>query len=462
VVEHHPITARPIGRWGRLVRWMRREPRQALLAGSLAAAALFVAVSVGALLASREKAQVGELASRANEIEDTLLRAFLELGEGRHEVAYRTFERVLALDQECDEARVGRVLVLLWQGGRDEEVLALLRDEPLTPAYEGLRALALGGPPPSDDPEWLAKASAHELFLDGERLRIESERRPRDERNAWLSKALERYDEAVLRSTQPRALYQHVRGWVASSLGDAKASRSAANALAKLWPDSAIAQYQAGASLVDLDPQAALPHLRRAAELDPQRLDTFLCLGNVGFKLGELDLARAALEHALELDPASAAAYNGLACVLGGLGCVDEQREALETALSFDPDAHSGISHSALSNLALLEWQAGNLGAASRAMELLLERQPWLAEQRALYAVVLSQQGHPGHALVQMEIALAATPRSGSQWLEYSKHSLLAGELENALEAVQVARSLEPELPDLDAIEAQVRSYLER
>lgn len=188
----------------------------------------------------------------------------------------------------------------------------------------------------------------------------------------------------------------------------------------------------------------------------------FLDLSQVCFDLRDMDASRAALERALELDPLNAQAHNGLACVLGALGCVDEQRAALETALALDPGRSTPVSLAALNNLALLERESGHPLAAAQALETLLDRAPTMADQRELYAIVLSEMGRPDHALVQMEIALAATPTFGARWLELAKHALVAGELEQSLEALQVARSLDPDLPDLDAMEEQVRRYLGR
>src|SRR5688572_6100969 len=227
-VEHHPIAARPIGPLGRLTRWVRREPKQALLAGSLLAAGLVASLSVGALLASRDKVRAGEVAERAREIDETIFGAFLDLNEGRRDEAFAKFDSVLALDPLNEEARVGRVFVLLRQR-RNDEALALLRDEPRTPAYEGLRALASGDPAPSEEDGWLATASALELFIDGERLRIAGARVPLSERPTWMRKSLERFDEAMLRAPRARALYHSLRAWVAASAGDVPATRSAAN-----------------------------------------------------------------------------------------------------------------------------------------------------------------------------------------------------------------------------------------
>ncbi len=454
-VEHRPIAARPIGPWGRLVRWARREPRQALLSASLAVAGVVAALSASAMLASREQVRASELAQRTRAVDEALFDSYLHLSAKRREEALAGFERVLEIAPESDEARVGAVLALL-RLGRAAEALERLRDAPSTRAHDALRALAVGEPPRLEDPPWLAEASAHELFIDGERLRLAGERRPLSEQRAWMQRALARYDEAVLRSPRAHALYHQLRGWAAASAGDVEAARSAANALANLWPDSAVALHQAGSSLSTLDARASLPLLERAARLDPKRAATFQCIGVAHFQLGELEAARAPLARALELEPRNAFAHNALACVFGALGCRDEQRAELQAAFASDPTLLP-----VLSNLALVEWEAGEVESAAATLERVLELDPGLRAQRQFYAQVLHALGRPEAGRDQYAIALASAPREAELWIEFSKHCIAAGEPEDAVEAVEIARALDPRFPDLESDAAMARAALE-
>jgi serine/threonine protein kinase/Tfp pilus assembly protein PilF len=455
-VAHRPIAARPIGPWGRLVRWARREPRQAWLSASLAIAGGVAALSAGAMLASREQLRASELAQRTRAVDEALFDSYLHLSAKRREQALAGFERVLELAPESDEARVGAVFALL-RLGRDTEALERLRGAPSTRAHDALRAFAAGEEPRLEDPPWLAQASAHELFVDGERLRLAGERRPPSEQRAWMQRALQRYDEAVLRSPRAHALYHQLRGWAAASAGDVEAARSAANALASLWPDSAVALHQAGSSLSTLDARASLPLLERAAQLDPKRAATFQCIGVAHFQLGELDAARLALARALELEPRNAFAHNALACVFGALGCREEQRAALQAAFAADPTLLP-----VLSNLALVEWEAGEVEAAAATIERVLELDPGLRAQRQFYAQILNALGRPEEGRDQYAIALACAPREAELWLEFSKHCIAAGEPEDALEAVEIARALDPQVPDLESDAAMARAALEQ
>jgi tetratricopeptide (TPR) repeat protein/tRNA A-37 threonylcarbamoyl transferase component Bud32 len=455
-VEHRPISARPIGTWGKLARWVRREPRQALLSASLVLAALVAAISAGVLLASREQVRASQVAQRAKELDQAVFEAFLDLGEKRRERALAGFERVLRSAPDSDEARVGAVVALV-RLKRNDEALELLREAPPTRAYAALRAFVAGEPPTLEDPPWLAEASAHELFLDGERLRLAGERRPLSEQRAWMELALQRYDEAVVRAPRAHPLYHQLRGWAASSAGDLRATRSAANALATLWPDSAVALYQAGSSLSTLDARASLPLLERAAQLDPKRAATFQCIGVAQFQLGELEAARAALARALELEPRNAFAHNALACVFGELGCRDEQRAELQAAFASDPTLLP-----VLSNLALVDWEAGEVESAAGTLERLLERDPGLRAQRQFYAQVLNALGQPEAGRDQCAIALALAPSEAELWLEFSKHCIAAGEPQDAVDAVEIAGALDPRVPGLEADAAMARAALER
>ncbi len=445
------IAARPAGPLERALRWSRREPKQAGLVAALSFAALSLAVAGGMLLESREEARAGRAAQQARELEVALVDAYSHFGHGSIEAAVKGFDAVLAIDPGNDEALVGRILASL-RSRRDERALELLRDAPHNQAFDRLRAIAAGAPPPSEDSNWLERASAFELFVDGEALRVEGERHPRSEQSRWWRAALERFDEAIARSPQARAVYHQMRAWTASKLGDAAATRTASRALVSLWPDSAWSLFQAGSALHAIDPRKALELLQRAAELDPTRAATFQCMGVAHFHLGELEAAVPPLRKALALNPLDVLAHNGLAAVYLRMGCADEARAELYEALSIDP-----WTIEAWGNLTLIR---GDFAAIARAAEHVLELDPGQPGYRAIYGSSLLNLGEFARARDEFARLVAEAPTNGNYWHAYAGALANNGELHTALDAIGVVRSLAPEAPGLAEFEASVEAAL--
>jgi tetratricopeptide (TPR) repeat protein len=445
------IAARPAGALERAVRWARREPKLAGLAAALLLAALSLAVAGGMLFASREEARAGRLAQQARELEVALVDAYSDLGRGSSDAAVKGFAAVLAIDPANDEASVGRILALL-RVRRNEEALELLRAAPHNQAFDRLRAIATGEPPPREDPSWLESASAFELFVDGEALRLEGERHPPSEQPTWWRAALERFDEAIARSPQARAVHHQMRAMVASKLGDEGATRSSSRALVSLWPDSAWSLYQAGSALCKIDPRKALELLRRSAELDPTRAATFQCMGMAHYTLGELEPAIAPLRRALELNPLDVFAHNGLGAVYHAMGCADEARGELYEALSIDPWAIE-----AWANLTLF---GSGMAESARAAEHVLALDPGQTGHRAVYASSLLHSGDYGRARDEFARLVAEVPTNAAYWQAYAGALANNGELRTALDALEVARSLGPDVFGLAEFEAAVRAAL--
>jgi tetratricopeptide (TPR) repeat protein len=63
-LRHEPIRAKPVGAWGRLVRWARRSPSVAALTGAVAALLILVAVGASVSAARLERARRAEMAQR--------------------------------------------------------------------------------------------------------------------------------------------------------------------------------------------------------------------------------------------------------------------------------------------------------------------------------------------------------------------------------------------------------------
>jgi tetratricopeptide (TPR) repeat protein len=391
------------------------------------------------------------MAERAHEVDAAIFDAYVDLGEGHPQAAQQCFARVLELDARNAEASVGLVLAML-RLDRHAEALALLRDAPHTPAFERLRALAAQQPPPAESPDWLLHATSFELFVDGESLRVESEHRPPSERAEWMRQALARFDEAVVRAPQARALYHELRALTASEAGDERATRSACAALESLWPDSARVLYRAGSALSSIDPRAALALLERSIQLDGTYAASFQCLGTAHFRLGEYDAAADAYARALALDPRDVPAYNGLACALRQEGCVDDARALLLTALSLDPNAIEPWG-----NLAMVAQDPENIASAA---EHVLELDSGQTAYRAIYGEALENMGDFPGARDQYGIAVSQSPGFARCWVAYARALIESGDARTALDAALIARSLDPRAADLDVVEDGARAAL--
>lgn len=444
------IAARAAGPIERVVRWARREPRQAALAAALAVVAVAGSAAAGMWLSAQKDARVGRQAQQAREIEAALVEAYTALSSSSL-VATARFESVLALDPHNAEASVGLILACL-RARRDDQARALLRDAPSSPAFDRLRAIADHTVSRSQDADWLERASAFELFVDAEAFRLEGERRPRSEQARWWRSALERIDEAIVRAPQPRATYHHMRVFCASKLGDADAARSASQTLAALWPDSAVSLYHAGSALTAFDPPKAIEMLTRSAELDGSRAATFQCLGMARLQLGEFELALASLERALALNPLDVLAYNGIGATYLRLKCDDQARGALYAALSIDP-----WSIDAWANLTLA---ASDFGETLAAAEHVLDLDPGQAGHRAMYGAALLNLGEAARARDEFARLIVADGENPMYWYTYSGALAQSGELQTAWDALQLAKGLKADLPGVGLFEEQLRTAL--
>ncbi len=452
-VAGRPIAARPLGPMGVFVRWARREPRQALLTALVALAALGAATVGGVLLASRQEIRDGREARLAAELEAALFEGFAAYGEMRFDEAESSFVRALELEPQSADARVGRVLLRLARG-RDGEALELLRDEPTSPAFDGLRAMARGQPPLSADADWFARASSFELFIDGDRHLIEARRRPHSERADWARAAQRRFENAIARAPRPRGAY-HILWAVAAALaGDERAARAASAGLVALWPESPRALFQAAFSIGAFDPRAAKLMLERALVLDPLHVPSQVNLGVAHAALGEQEQACATLERALELDPARVEALVALADCMYERGCAADARGLLMRALACKPDD--------LWVWTRMQSVAADAHSSIRAAQHVLELDPGLTRHRNAYALALEHLGEQRAASEQFSICVAQDPGDASYWVSYARTLIAAGHADTALAALEVARARGAAPNELAALERRAREALHR
>ncbi|MBK8976605.1 MAG: serine/threonine protein kinase [Planctomycetes bacterium] len=137
-LDHRPVTARPLGRVGRLRRWCRRRPARAVATAAVAATAALAAVALPLVLDARARARDREYADLDARLPALLAfegdpeqRLIAELTPER-DTYLATLDRMLELRPDRPAPRLWRAALQLDQGRRDE-------------AAADLRALAAGG-----------------------------------------------------------------------------------------------------------------------------------------------------------------------------------------------------------------------------------------------------------------------------------------------------------------------------
>jgi len=339
-VAGRPISARPVPLSGKILRWARREPRQAWLALLLIAATLVSAAFGGTWWASRDEVREAELVARSIERDEALAAGYLELAEGRD--AEVDFLRAEALDAGNPEVLAGLALARIGNGRADSAVELLAR-APVSPGFDALRAYSRGAPV-TQDAECLAATNspALELFLVGVSISRQAEEGPASQRADDQRRALRMLDEAVVRSSRARLMMHTMRAIAAADADDERTTRSAVAALLVLWPDSGQAWLSAGTALHPFDPTATEPILLRAAELLPNDSAPFQVLGNTYTEIGDPTTAERWHWSALARRPL-AETYNSLAKSLVMRGCVDEAMVAWDRALALDRRHQSSL-----------------------------------------------------------------------------------------------------------------------
>lgn len=192
---------------------------------------------------------------------------------------------------------------------------------------------------------------------------------------------------------------------------------------------------------------------------------------------GKLDEAAAEYRAALALKPDYPEAQANLGVTLARLGKYDEAIAAYETALKLAPHLTP-----ILLNLGIAHYRAGQHAKAAEALKSFLEKRPDSVQARQLYGLSLVELGRDEEAITQFEMTLDAAPPDaaalynlGLAYLRLGKPGfratlerlasfpagrpalhLLQGqaflrdlEFDKALEELQAAAKLNPDLPRL-------------
>ncbi|MDP6621972.1 MAG: tetratricopeptide repeat protein [Alphaproteobacteria bacterium] len=155
--------------------------------------------------------------------------------------------------------------------------------------------------------------------------------------------------------------------------------------------------------------------------------------------LGRLAEAAVCLNHLLELDPNRTEAWLNLGEVRRGQDRLAEAQRCFERSLALEPE--NPVGHFQLAGLALA---AGRLGEAVDRYERSIAAAPELAEAHFNLAVALTGLGRAGEAIAAYQAALEGAPHWAEAWRNQGALHLRQGDLEGAAKCLGQSSELQP------------------
>jgi len=146
-------------------------------------------------------------------------------------------------------------------------------------------------------------------------------------------------------------------------------------------------------------------HYKSALNIDPNYAKAHYNFGSALLQQGRTDEGIAHLEKALEINPAFAEVHNDLGIALAGKGRIPEAIEEFEKALKIDPDyaeAHCNLGNAL--------FQEGHADRAITHFQKALEIKPDYAEAHDGLGVCFAQAGRLNEAAAQFQEALRLNP----------------------------------------------------
>ncbi|WP_231376846.1 XrtA/PEP-CTERM system TPR-repeat protein PrsT [Thioalkalivibrio sp. AKL12] len=249
-----------------------------------------------------------------------------------------------------------------------------------------------------------------------------------------------------------------LRGRLLLVAGDSDAGIEALRDAAASSPGSqGLQELLAVALLRGGETEEGLDTLRAAGggEATVQQVDTTMVLYLL--QRGRYDEALERAQRLQESQPEAAGPLSLQGAALMGLGRIDEARAAFREGVALDPD-----DVSVAMNLAGLELQVGNRGAAREVLEGIQERHPGHARSAQRLASLSLQDGDQQGAARWFRVAIDAQPEMLPPHLALAQIQLQGGQPEQALETLQAAREHHPRNPDLLYALADVQQTLNR
>lgn len=448
VLEDRPVMARPVSLAGRVMRWARREPAKAILAGAVTVAVLTAAGLGGYLSARMTDFDRAETRLRVDEREDALERGFLDLGEGSARRALHAFRHALRIDPASFEAHAGCALALTRLKLRDQALEFVESATTLTPSERArLKAEVLCGLGQHDEEKRVLATIEKPvdgplaLFMKGTRAM----RRGHGGDHEAFETAFNAFNRAILTSPRARALLHFQRAHAARHMGNRQAVEESVEALKALWPDCGRAWFWVGFSLRKFDPDESAIAYAKAIELDPGLLIARNNLGEVLISLGRHDDAEPVLESALDVAleeddrTTIARVHLNRARIADARGLPDVEVAELRRATEVAPTLVAGWTR-----LAKVLLARGDHVAGIAAFERAVRARPSDGDVRASYAVALRKLKRYDEALQTLEEAVAVDPKSERAWLNLGVSRRRARDAAGARKAYERALAIRP------------------
>ncbi|MDA2913613.1 tetratricopeptide repeat protein [Acidobacteriia bacterium AH_259_A11_L15] len=278
-----------------------------------------------------------------------------------------------------------------------------------------------------------------------------------------LSDAAFYYREAVAQEPSDATSWYHLGSVLIRQGAFAEAENALQEALRHKPPNAAELHFALGLVAQALErPEEAVRELRRAAELDPDDIQTHLQTYRQLFTLlTELNRIQEAIpvgERYVALDPENAAAHHALGLLYAKAGILEKAAASFKQALALRPDYPE-----ALSDLGTAYAKLGRLGEAQETFERLLGLEPDHAGAHFNLGLIYLRAQQPGLAEESFGRAAALDPQDPEKQLQYAMLLAQNGRLQQAIRPLERYVALEPDDAeahfDLGVLYVQTRAF---
>ena len=433
-LEYRPVAALRASSLTRVVRWTRREPLRAALAGVLALGIPVLAGGAGYLIARGDEIRAGRDKLRAQQVEARVEEAFLQFILEEPGLGIPAFEAALALDPTSAEAQVGLLFATMREGGAAAALARL--DGPLAAHMQaGLLDLMRFGA--LLRLERTAEADAIEARLGEPRTEFELFVHGlvhRDRGDAAGTRLIEFTERAVLASKRP-LLWLHLNWAVyADEARDGASGRRCAANLLLNWPDSPVAQYFACVALRASQPDRAADLVRQSLAAHPDSGLLHCADGMVQKSRGETARAVAAFERAVALSPRVPSFHYSLGSARFDAGDIDGAVAALRASTALSPRFVAGWL-----GLGMVQASADRLSDAEASLRHAVELHTTHGESRFQLGQVLVRMQRVDEALVELRQAVRLHSADPNKWMYLGSVLTSVSDADGALAALQRA-----------------------